>query len=113
MRSKPGFWHSFKPPEVQMPSDDIVPNKPSLDRRTVKDSNRYDDSFSSELRTSQSIDWYASGQSRTVEINGVQVTVRFVGRKGRRARIAIVAPAGSIFCALDFSESVRSPMGSS
>ena len=30
----------------------------------------------------QSIDWYAEGQSRTVEVNGVEVTVRRVGRKG-------------------------------
>jgi hypothetical protein len=47
----------------------------------------------SERHTSHTIDWYAPGQSRTVEINGLQVTVRFVGRKGRRARIAITAPA--------------------
>lgn len=39
----------------------------------------------------QLIDWYSPGQSRTLEVNGVQVTVRLVGRKGRRARIAIAA----------------------
>ena len=48
-------------------------------------------------RTSISIDWYAEGEARTVEVNGVQVTVRFVGRKGRRGRIAIEAPAGAEF----------------
>jgi hypothetical protein len=41
---------------------------------------------------SQSIDWYAEGESRIVEIDGVQVIVRFMGRKGRRGRIAITAP---------------------
>jgi hypothetical protein len=53
---------------------------------------------------SQSIDWYREGESRTVEMSGVKVTVRFVGRKGRRCRIAIIAPPGASFRALDFSE---------
>ena len=47
--------------------------------------------------TSQSVDWYHEGESRTVDVAGVQVTVRLVGRKGRRSRIAIVAPAGAEF----------------
>jgi hypothetical protein len=47
--------------------------------------------------TSQSIDWYAEGQARTVEVGGIRIAIRLVGRKGRRARIAITAPAGSIF----------------
>ncbi len=59
-----------------------------------------------ERRTSQSIDWYSPGESRAIEINGVEVTVRFVGRKGRRARIAITAPAGAVFCELDLDEFV-------
>ena len=50
---------------------------------------------------STSIDWYAEGESRTVEVDGVQITVRFIGRKGRRGRIAIEAPAGAVFSALD------------
>ena len=62
-----------------------------------------------EVPTSQSIDWYAVGQSRDVVVAGVRVTVRFVGRKGRRSRIAITCPAGSPFRALDSSESARSP----
>lgn len=45
----------------------------------------------------QSIDWYHPGQSRTVEVSEVQLSVRFVGRKGRRARIAIISSAGTIF----------------
>lgn len=49
------------------------------------------------LTTSQSVEWYVEGQSRTVEVAGVEITVRFVGRKGRRARIAITAPGGAVF----------------
>jgi hypothetical protein len=49
------------------------------------------------LATSSCIDWYAEGQSRKVECDGVQVTIRFVGRKGRRCRIVIEAPAGAVF----------------
>jgi hypothetical protein len=51
----------------------------------------------------QSIDWYHPGQSRTLDVGGMQITVRFVGRKGRRGRIAITAPAGAAFHALDHS----------
>jgi len=47
--------------------------------------------------TSQCIDWYAEGESRTVEVDGRRVTVKFVGRKGRRGRIAIIAPPGATF----------------
>jgi hypothetical protein len=46
---------------------------------------------------SQSIDWYAEGEERIVEANGVRVVVRFVGRMGRRGRIAITAPPGAAF----------------
>lgn len=45
----------------------------------------------------QSIDWYAEGQTRIVEVNGVRVEIRLVGRQGRRARIAITAPPGTVF----------------
>ena len=59
---------------------------------------RTDDSNDTEITsTSQSIDWYHEGESRTVEVAGVLVTVRLIGRKGRRSRIAIVAPAGAEF----------------
>ena len=44
--------------------------------------------------TSKSIEWYSEGQGRDVVVAGVRMTVRFVGRKGRRARIAITGPAG-------------------
>ena len=50
--------------------------------------------------TSKSIDWYAEGQSRVVDVAGVQITVRFIGRKGRRGRIEIEAPAGAVFRSL-------------
>ena len=46
---------------------------------------------------SQCIDWFSEGEATIVEVDGVVVTVRFVARKGRRARIAITAPAGSTF----------------
>ena len=49
---------------------------------------------------SQSIDWYGEGQSRTVEVDGTEVTVRYIARKGRRARICITAPTGAVFRAL-------------
>jgi len=51
------------------------------------------------LPTSSCIDWYAEGQSRTVEVDGVQIRVRFIGLKGRRGRIEIEAPAGAVFTA--------------
>ena len=47
--------------------------------------------------TSQSVDWYSEGESRTVEFDGSSVTVRFIGRRGRRGRIAISAPPGAAF----------------
>jgi hypothetical protein len=57
-------------------------------------------------KTSQCIDWYAEGESRIVEINGIRVAVRFVGRKGRRCRIAILGPPGVVFFPLE-----RDPLG--
>jgi hypothetical protein len=45
----------------------------------------------------QSIDWYAEGEGRVVEVGGVRVTIRLVGRKGRRSRIVIAAPTGARF----------------
>ena len=51
----------------------------------------------------QLIDWFAEGQTFAVEFEGVVVTVRYVGRKGRRARIAITGPAGTVYRALDLS----------
>jgi hypothetical protein len=57
---------------------------------------------------SRSIDWYAEGEERIVEAGGMQMVVRFVGRKGRRGRIAITAPPGAAFSARDRNENVRS-----
>jgi hypothetical protein len=48
-------------------------------------------------RSSQSTEWYSEGQSRSVEVDGIRITIRFVGRRGRRGRIAIEAPAGAVF----------------
>lgn len=50
---------------------------------------------------SQSVEWYHEGQARIVEVDGVRVEVRLIGRNGRRARIAIVAPPGAMFQAKD------------
>jgi hypothetical protein len=57
--------------------------------------------------TCQSIDWYSEGQVRVVEVAGVRITVRFIGRKGRRGRIAIEAPAGAVFAALNDDKPIR------
>jgi hypothetical protein len=51
--------------------------------------------------TSTCIDWYSEGETRVVEVDGVRVVVRFVGRKGRRGRILIEAPAGTVFSSCD------------
>jgi hypothetical protein len=48
-------------------------------------------------KCSWSIDWYSEGETRIVEGDGVRVIVRFVGRHGRRGRIAITAPPGAAF----------------
>ncbi len=58
---------------------------------------------------SQCIDWYAEGEERIVEADGIRVVVRFVGRKGRRGRIAITAPPGAAFRTRDRNKTVRSP----
>lgn len=52
-------------------------------------------------RTCQSIDWYGEGEGKLVEIDGVQMEVKFIARKGRRGRIAIKAPAGATFAPSD------------
>lgn len=53
------------------------------------------------VKMSQSIEWYSEGQVRLVEIESIRVSIRFVGRKGRRARIAVMAPAGAVFRAVE------------
>ncbi len=58
---------------------------------------------------SQSVDWYHEGDERIVEADGMQVVVRFVGRKGRRGRIAITAPPGAAFRTRDWNKTVRLP----
>lgn len=47
--------------------------------------------------TAEAISWFAEGDGKSVEVAGISVTVRFVGRKGRRVRIAITAPPGARF----------------
>lgn len=46
---------------------------------------------------SELIDWFSEGEQRIIEIGDVQVTIRFVGRRGRRGRISIAGPAGCQF----------------
>jgi hypothetical protein len=54
-----------------------------------------------EAPTSRLIDWFSEGETCVVEVDGVRVVVRFVGRKGRRGRIVIEAPAGAVFSSCD------------
>jgi hypothetical protein len=56
---------------------------------------------------SQCIDWYAEGEERIVEAGGIRIGVRFVGRKGRRGRIAITAPPGAAFQSRDRNKTTR------
>lgn len=37
------------------------------------------------------VDWFSQGESCSLQIGGTSVEVRFIGRKGRRARIAVSA----------------------
>jgi hypothetical protein len=37
------------------------------------------------------IDWLSQGESCELQVGGTRVVVRFIGRKGRRARIAVTA----------------------
>jgi hypothetical protein len=45
------------------------------------------------------------GETRVVEVAGVRMTVRFIGRKGHRGRIAIAAPPGATFRTFEPKES--------
>lgn len=49
----------------------------------------------------RSSDWYSSGDASIVQIGDAAVTVRFIGRRGRRARIAIEARAHGAAVHLD------------
>jgi hypothetical protein len=49
------------------------------------------------MKQSHSIDWFAAGDAQTVVIGDQEIHIRFVGRKGRRGRIAITAPEGATF----------------
>lgn len=63
----------------------------------------------SERPVVRSVDWYCQGDAQVVEIDGKQIVVRLVGRKGRRARIAIVAPVEARFSTpVDQQQSVTS-----
>jgi len=86
----------------------VIPEPPRFETPYSADQDRSAGPRAS-LPTSQSIDWYAEGQSRVVEVDGVRIVVRFVGRKGRRGRIAIEAPPGARFLTLDLNEIAGAP----
>lgn len=67
------------------------------------DGGKLDSDGPSELAesTCQSFDWYAEGESRTVQVGDVEITVQVVARKGRRTRLNITAPMGAVFQAND------------
>ena len=72
-----------------------------MESENTKADKRDDNRAAAEPRTASLIDWFHQGESKQVEANGVLVTVRFVGRKGPRGRIAIEAPPGAVFRAVD------------
>jgi hypothetical protein len=75
---------------------------PASDRQSdAVDSRQAGSPAARPVENSQSIDWYSEGETRIVEVDGVRVVVRFVGRHGRRGRIAITAPPGSTFRSAD------------
>ncbi len=59
--------------------------------------------------SSQVVSWFAEGQGLTIDFAGLTVIVRYVGRKGRRARIAVTAPPASVFHSLGSED--RAPLG--
>lgn len=59
-------------------------------------------------KTRRSIDWFRQGEERTIELGEHRVVVRFVGRKGRRGRIAITVPPEA-----RLSQMTTKPMGNS
>jgi hypothetical protein len=81
----------------------MKPAMPSDERYQI--GNRTD----AQAEKSQSIDRYAEGEERIVEASGIRIAVRFVGRKGRRGRIAITAPPGAAFRTRNRNETVQLP----
>jgi len=80
-----------------------------MDSRQDDDQDATSDRTHVSTEASRSIDWYAEGEERVVEAGGIRIAVRFVGRKGRRGRIAITAPPGAAFRTRDRNKTVRSP----
>ena len=72
-----------------------------MDREQGGHGNADDDAGTQPTGSSQSIEWYHDGQSRLVSVNGIDVVIRYVGSKSRKARIAIEAPAGASFRSLE------------
>lgn len=57
--------------------------------------------------TSATIDWYAEGDAREIDIGGVTILVQYLGRKARRARIKLVAPSAAVFNQVDGNRAGR------
>lgn len=68
-----------------------------------------DEQVPAELPTSRLIDWYAVGQGCEIEVGGATVRFHVVSQKGRRVRIAVVAPPAATFTTLNGSSDVGRP----
>jgi hypothetical protein len=51
--------------------------------------------------SSNMIAWFAVGQTCEIAIGGVRVSICLIGQKGRRSRLAVVAPPGATFSSPD------------
>lgn len=76
-------------------SERLAAGRPANESELTVDATRLREPDSEQV--TQTIDWYAEGQARTVVLEGREITIRFIGRKGRRGRICITAPAGARF----------------
>jgi hypothetical protein len=90
-------WDAFGKLHLVKKSDHRI-HRPGLARNA--------EPFDGVAHTSQSIYWYAQGEERDVEGAGVRVTVRFVARRDRQARIAITGLAGALLGAWDSTATV-------
>ncbi len=79
-----------------------------MDAQQKNNENATDNRTLAPIEGSQCIDWYAEGEERIVEAGGIRIAVRFVGRNGRRGRIAITAPPGATFQTRDWAGTGRS-----
>ena len=64
---------------------------PEMDAKKNNDKNSARNRTRVPTEVSRSTEWYAAGDEWIVDVGGIWMVVRFVGRKGRRGRIAIIA----------------------